>query len=148
MFTLIGVLCGLAIYNAIIIDLKFPLGLFKKLLRQPVTLDDLTELDPTLGRSLQDLLDYGGDDVEDVFCLTFEMSRESYGQTHNIELARGGSKIPVSKANKKEYVDAYIDYIFNTACHEQFQAFDDGFHRVCGGRVLVGCFLVVVFVFI
>lgn len=34
MYHLIGVLCDLAIYNSIIIDLPFPLGLYKKLLKE------------------------------------------------------------------------------------------------------------------
>ena len=34
MFTLIGLVCGLAIYNANIIDLNFPLVLYKKLLKR------------------------------------------------------------------------------------------------------------------
>lgn len=50
MFRLIGLLCGLAIYNTTIIDLPFPLALYKKLLQRKVNLDDLRELDPTLGK--------------------------------------------------------------------------------------------------
>ena len=34
MYHLIGELCGLAIYNSIIIDLPFPLALYKKLLKE------------------------------------------------------------------------------------------------------------------
>ena len=34
MFTLIGLLCGLAIYNFTIINLNFPLALYKKLLKR------------------------------------------------------------------------------------------------------------------
>ena len=50
MYHLIGLLCGLAIYNITIIDLPFPLALYKKLLGKPVNLDDMRELDPTLGK--------------------------------------------------------------------------------------------------
>lgn len=71
MFTMVGILCGLAIYNSIIIDLSFPLSLFHKLLGEKPGLDDLKELDPTIGRSLQQLLDYEHDDLEDVFYLSF-----------------------------------------------------------------------------
>ena len=41
MYMLIGILCGLAIYNGTIIDLCFPLALYKKLLqgKQLVTKD-------------------------------------------------------------------------------------------------------------
>jgi len=50
MYQLIGLLCGLAIYNTTIIDLPFPLGLYKKLLNKPCNLDDMREIDPQLGK--------------------------------------------------------------------------------------------------
>ena len=43
-FFLMGIICALAIYNDNIVDLRFPLALYKKLLRQPVELCDLKEL--------------------------------------------------------------------------------------------------------
>jgi ubiquitin-protein ligase E3 A len=46
--TYTGQLIGLAIYNGVILDLSFPSALYKKLLRLPVTLADLAELDPVL----------------------------------------------------------------------------------------------------
>ncbi|KTF92285.1 hypothetical protein cypCar_00012607 [Cyprinus carpio] len=69
-FHLIGIICGLAIYNSTVVDLHFPLVLYKKLLNVSPTLDDLKELSPTEGRSLQQLLEYEGD-VEETFCLNF-----------------------------------------------------------------------------
>jgi len=50
MYFLIGLLCGLAIYNFTIINLPFPLVLYKKLLAEKVQLDDLGELSPVLLR--------------------------------------------------------------------------------------------------
>jgi hypothetical protein len=47
---LIGVICGLAIYNFTIVDLHFPLALYKKLLKKKPSLDDLKELMPDVGR--------------------------------------------------------------------------------------------------
>lgn len=38
---------------------------------------------------------------------------------------------------RQEYVDLYIDYYLNKSVEKQFQAFATGFHRVCGGKVLV-----------
>jgi E3 ubiquitin-protein ligase HERC4 len=49
-FNYLGVLCGLAIYNFTIIDLPFPLALYKKLLKEPVSLQDLKGLSPTLAK--------------------------------------------------------------------------------------------------
>jgi E3 ubiquitin-protein ligase HERC4 len=46
----LGALCGLAIYNFTIIDLPFPLALYKKLLKEPVSLQDLRGLSPTLAK--------------------------------------------------------------------------------------------------
>jgi len=71
LFHLIGVICGLAIYNFTIVDLHFPLALYKKLLKKKPSLDDLKELVPDVGRSMQQLLDYPEDDVEETFCLNF-----------------------------------------------------------------------------
>jgi hypothetical protein len=40
-YYLIGLILGLAIYNSIILDVRFPLAIYKKLLGVPVSLDDL-----------------------------------------------------------------------------------------------------------
>jgi len=45
----LGLMCGLAIYNFIIIDLPFPVALYKKLLNEPITLQDFKDLDPMVG---------------------------------------------------------------------------------------------------
>lgn len=50
MYLLIGLLCGLAIYNFTIINLPFPVALYKKLLEEKVDLQDLKELSPAQGR--------------------------------------------------------------------------------------------------
>lgn len=49
-FHLIGIVCGLAIYNFTVVDLHFPLALYKKLLNAKPDLDDLKELSPLEGR--------------------------------------------------------------------------------------------------
>lgn len=135
-FHMIGAICGLAIYNFTIIVLPFPLALFKKLLNRPVVLEDLKELMPSVGRSIEQVLEYEGDDFEEVFDLTFEVSVESYGKAKSVEMVRDGSKKSVTRENKKEFADVYVDYIFNKSVSEVFQAFSAGFVRVCGGRAL------------
>lgn len=50
-FHLIGIICGLAIYNSTVVDLHFPLALYKKLLGVSPTLEDFKELSPTEARS-------------------------------------------------------------------------------------------------
>jgi len=51
-FFLLGVLCGLALYNHSLIHFPFPLALFKKLLGVEPTLDDLKEFSPAVGKSV------------------------------------------------------------------------------------------------
>ncbi|XP_045075926.1 probable E3 ubiquitin-protein ligase HERC3 [Coregonus clupeaformis] len=49
-FYLLGLLCGMALYNQCVLNLCFPLALFKKLLGLTTTFDDLKELSPTEAR--------------------------------------------------------------------------------------------------
>ncbi|KAM4807528.1 putative E3 ubiquitin-protein ligase HERC3 [Rhinophrynus dorsalis] len=135
-FHLIGIMCGLAIYNFTVVDLHFPLALYKKLLSVPPSLEDLKELSPTEGRSMQHLLDYTGDDVEETFCLNFTICRESYGLTETKPLVPGGDQITVNKDNRGQFVDAYVNYVFNLSVQEWYEAFSTGFLKVCGGKVL------------
>lgn len=93
-------ICGLAIYNFTIIDIPFPLALYKKLLKEPVTLSDLKGLSPTMANSLQSLIDYDGSDLQDVFGLFFEITREVYGELRTVELKQNGSNISVTQENK------------------------------------------------
>uniref|UniRef100_A0A4W5NHX3 HECT and RLD domain containing E3 ubiquitin protein ligase 3 n=1 Tax=Hucho hucho TaxID=62062 RepID=A0A4W5NHX3_9TELE len=134
-FNLIGIICGLAIYNSTVVDLHFPLVLYKKLLGVAPTLEDLKELSPTEGRSLQQLLDHEEDDVEETFCLNF-ITREYYGLTEVKELIPGGDRITVDKNNREEFVEAYLKYMFRDSVSELYQAFSSGFLKVCGGKIL------------
>lgn len=46
------------------------------------------------------MLEYEGDDVEEVFGLNFAISREVLGQVRTDDLKPGGSEILVSQKNK------------------------------------------------
>ncbi|XP_078386063.1 putative E3 ubiquitin-protein ligase HERC4 [Cetorhinus maximus] len=129
-FHLVGILCGLAVSNCFICNFNFPLALYKKLLHVQPTLEDLKELSPTEGNSLQEILDYEYDDIEDMFCLDFTISKKSAdGSRVILELLPDGSKIPVQKHNRKQYVDAYVDYKLNTSVKKEFEAFSQGFRN-------------------
>ncbi|KPP76569.1 putative E3 ubiquitin-protein ligase HERC4, partial [Scleropages formosus] len=135
LFHLIGAICGLAIYNLTIVELNFPLALYKKLLKKKPTLEDLKELMPEVGRNLQQLLDYT-EDVDEAFCLNFTITVENFGTTEVLELVPNGMHITVNNSNRQEFVTAYVDYIFNSSVAPLFNEFYAGFHKVCGGKVL------------
>lgn len=136
MYMLIGALCGLAIYNFTIIHLPFPLVLYKKLLTVEPTLADLRDLSPTVATSLQSLLDYEGDDFEEVFALNFELTRDMFGEAQCVPLKAGGERIAVTQRNKAEYVELYVQYMLTSSVQRQFNGFKDGLMRVCGGRMM------------
>ena len=55
-FFLLGTLCGMALYNQCLMNIPFPLALFKKLLGLKPTLDDLMELSPTVAQYFYSIL--------------------------------------------------------------------------------------------
>uniref|UniRef100_A0A914V3A1 HECT-type E3 ubiquitin transferase n=1 Tax=Plectus sambesii TaxID=2011161 RepID=A0A914V3A1_9BILA len=152
-YHLVGVLMGLAVYNGVILDVRFPLCCFKKLLGPPVvprvyditstplgiveaSLKDLEQIDPDVARGLKQLLEYNGN-VEDDFGLTFQITVEEFGQTKTVELKEDGCDIPVINDNKEEYVALYVDWYINRALERQFKAFYLGFHSVCSSNLLL-----------
>lgn len=100
-FELVGILLGLAVYNGALLSVHFPLALYKKLMGRPVGLADLELLKPAYAKSLKQLLEYVGDDVESVFCLTFTVDVDSFGSVKTVELVPGGRDINVTKGNKE-----------------------------------------------
>ena len=62
-------------------------------------LNDLKELHPILGRSLQQLLDFE-EGVEDLG-LTFVITKDNFGETVTHELKPGGANIPVTMKNRQ-----------------------------------------------
>ena len=124
-------------YNITIIDLPFPLALYKKLLNKTkIDLEDMKSLSPSVYQSLRFLLNYKDDDLESTLCYTFEIEREIYDERRRIPLKPGGSAMMVNQKNKQEFIDLYVDYVFNRACEKQFQAFANGFRRVINSKPL------------
>ncbi len=62
--------------------------------------------------------------------LRFSLTEESYGEVKTVELKEGGDKIPVTKANREEYVELYCDYVLNKSVESKYRAFHEGFHKV------------------
>ncbi|XP_069571291.1 probable E3 ubiquitin-protein ligase HERC3 isoform X1 [Brachyistius frenatus] len=130
-FYLFGVLCGLALYNQSIIYLPFPLALFKKLLNIQPSLEDLMDFDPRVGRSLQDILKSEDKDLEDLY-LDFWITWDGV----RVDLDPQNPEKLVTGQNKKEFVEAYVNHIFNTSVESLYQEFERGFFQVCNRDLL------------
>lgn len=133
-YYLVGILVGLAFYNSVILDVHFPQAIYRKLLGLPLGLEDM--VDPEVQRGLQQLLDYEGDDIEDIFCLTFEVTWNSLGMERKKELKSGGANIPVNNDNKEEYVMLYVKWLLVDSVQSQYHEFERGFMQVMDGSSL------------
>lgn len=133
MYFMIGLICGLALYNSIIIDVHFPPVLYKKLLNQKTTLDDFRGFDPDYARNLQYLLDFVDDEhgnIKEIFDQNFQVEEIVYGNRMLVDLKPNGANINLTSENREEYVDLSIDYKLNVSVKNQFEKFKDGFYTV------------------
>ncbi|XP_034241266.1 ubiquitin-protein ligase E3A isoform X1 [Thrips palmi] len=130
-FSLIGVVLGLAIYNNVILDVHFPMVVYKKLMGKKSTFYDLEDWNNTLYKGLNELLEYEGDDMEETFSQTFRVCyQDVFGSVLHHDLKEGGEHISVNKQNRREFVDLYADFLLNKSVEKQFRAFRRGFHMV------------------
>ncbi|KAI7964088.1 hypothetical protein MJO29_004515 [Puccinia striiformis f. sp. tritici] len=136
-FRLIGIVIGLAIYNRATLDFGLPLVGYQKLLGLPVTeLTDLASLKPEVANSLKWILEYDGDDLEEICSRNFVGDYDAYGTVREVPLLPNGENLPVTKSNRTEFVKLYCDYVLNKSITQQFQAFSDGFHSIAAGNGL------------
>ena len=87
-------------------------------------------MDEELRRGLKQLLDYQGDDVEDVFCLTFELAWTEMAEKRRVELKPDGANISVTKANKEEFVLRYVRRVLVDSVKTQWDHFQTGVMRI------------------
>lgn len=154
-YNLLGRMFGLAIYNSVILDVHFPLALYKKLhaglhttvtkhpqmrthpsepqmwptpppeVRRPHSLfkrmkmtldvDDLAELDPTLARGLQRLLDMPREEFEEAFGAngeerSFTVDIEYFDQRRIVPLKAGGYETVLEWDNRQGGYESVADH--------------------------------------
>jgi len=127
-YELIGLLFGLALYNSVLLDVRFPLAVYRKILGLPLGLEDI--IDDDLRKGLQQLLEYEGDDVEQVFCLNFEVTWMELGEEKRLELKPDGANIPVTNENREEYVLRYVRWVLVDSIQPQWDSFEKGVMKV------------------
>ena len=69
-------------------------------------------------------------DITDVIDETFTTTEERFGEMVTVELKPGGADIPVTEENKKDYVNAIVEYRISKRVKEQFDAFMSGFSEL------------------
>ncbi|ESK90467.1 ubiquitin-protein ligase [Moniliophthora roreri MCA 2997] len=122
-FKFIGRCLGLAIFHRRFLDAYFVPSFYKMMLGKPVSLGDLESVDADLHRSLLWMLE---NDITDVLDETFTTTEDRFGELVTIDLKPGGADVPVTEENKKEYVNAIVDYRISKRVKDQFDSFMEG----------------------
>ncbi|KAG4087335.1 hypothetical protein H8356DRAFT_1281619 [Neocallimastix lanati (nom. inval.)] len=138
-FELVGIVIGLALYNGVILAVNFPRLMYKRLLDEEPTLEDIKLAFPALGKGLEQMLNWTDGDVGDIFMRSFQISYEVYGQVKTYNLVENGENILVTNENREEFVKLYIHHLVIDSIKRQFTAFRRGFYKVCGGYALKMC---------
>ena len=144
-FKFIGRCLGLGIFHRRFLDAYFIVAFYKMILKKKVVIADLESVDAELYRGLtwmlyvalvgdtpcsQPKLYCRDNDITDVIDETFTTTEERFGEMVTIELKPGGADIPVTQENKKDYVDAIVEYRISKRVNDQFEAFMAGFSEL------------------
>ncbi|KAL5481302.1 hypothetical protein EMCRGX_G021435 [Ephydatia muelleri] len=127
-----GRVCGLAVYNNMIIDAFFIRPFYKMMLGKKVIFEDMQSVDVEMYNSLKYILD---NDPEPL-CLNFSVNKEVLGEVQEVELKPNGKDVPVTEANKNEYVDLVMKWRFTDRIQEQMNAFMKGFGDVISPKLI------------
>jgi len=129
-YQLIGIICGLALYNDNIVDIHFPLALYKMLQGEEPDFEDLCMLDPVSGQGLKKLRDAPADEVE-LWGLTWSVDVESFDKVHTVPLCPGGEDKAVTGANREDFIQARVNHLFkNERSMKCFSELEKGFKTV------------------
>lgn len=127
-FTFIGRIIGKALFDGHHLEAYFTRSFYKHMLRRKVSTSDMEALDPDYYRNLRWMLD---NSIKEIFDgLTFSAESEEFGRIRTVELKPGGSQIPVTDDNKKEYVQLMCEHKMTTSVQKQITAFLEGFHEL------------------
>lgn len=125
---LAGAVLGKALYEGILLQVPLAPFFVARLQGRLPTLDDLSFLDPEVHRNLTALKRYEGDAAD--LGLDFTVESDAFGALITEELLPGGSSIPVTSANKLQYVHLVADWHLRKRLDAGTTAFGRGLQRV------------------
>lgn len=126
-FKFVGRVIGKAIHDGRLLDAYFTRSFYKQLLGRSVDYRDVEAVDPTYYNSLVWMLE---NDITDIIDLTFSVETDDFGTNKIIDLKPNGRDIPVTEANKHEYVSLITEHKLVLAIKDQVNAFLQGFHDI------------------
>lgn len=115
-FKFVGRVIAKAIYDGRLLDAYFTRSFYKHILGRAVDYKDLESVDPEYFKSLEWMLQ---NDITDVLDLTFSVDADDFGETKVIDLKPDGRTIPVTEANKLEYVKLVTEQRLTNSIQKQ-----------------------------
>ncbi|CAN8066881.1 unnamed protein product [Agarophyton chilense] len=128
-FAFLGRLLGKAVFDGVLVNVPLAKFFLSKMLGQFNYPIDLGSLDPELYKHMKFLKSCDPSMVEDLG-LNFTVANNAYGSVKEVELVKNGRNIPVTAANRIEYMHRVANYRMNTQIREQSEAFLRGFSEV------------------
>lgn len=129
-FHFLGNFLAKAIYDRHLVDMPLCRATLKFLLAQPVTMDDLKEIDPAYHKSLQFILD---NDIDDVLWETFSVNVSHFGMIKVVDLIPNGRNIEVTNENKQRYAQSILEWKTYRSIESQLKALRSGFSEMLPG---------------
>lgn len=75
-------------------------------------------------------------DITDILDETFSVTEDRFGEIVEVDLRPGGANIAVTEENKKEYVEALVEYRTKTRIKEQATALLEGFKELIPSELI------------
>jgi len=136
----IGKLFGIAIYNSVLLDARFPLAFYKMLVDQTIGIDDLVELEPSLGKSLKVILEMDEAAFEasglESSPFEIEVATSSFQPNKPLHFKLPTMYQSLTFQNRAEFVQLYAEAILHRTIELPLQAFIRGFKFTFGKSIL------------
>ena len=118
-FELIGMLMALAPTNNCLLDIPIITTCYKILLDKKPDISDLRMWQPEVASTFDYILNYSDEKpLEDILCRTFTIDYDVLDSKVTEPLKPGGEEIFVTKENRQEFIDLYIDHLFYKQCEK------------------------------
>lgn len=135
LYEFLGKIVGKCLYENVLIDVEFAPFFLLRWFGRHAYLDDLPSLDRQTYRSLVSLKQYTGD-FEDL-AINFVLPRTEDDEGPDIELIPNGRNIPVTYANRLQYIHLVANYRLNVMMQKQASAFVRGLSMLIDVKWLV-----------
>jgi E3 ubiquitin-protein ligase HUWE1 len=123
-FEFAGKVFALAVVNSVHMQAHLALPFLKRLLARPAVLDDLADIDEIMHSGMRWILE------NSVADLPSELVFAAAAPGGQVDLKEGGGAIPVTDANKHEYVELLVEHRLRREIEAQQSAFCQGFYAL------------------